>query len=557
MVPAAPVSRSNMTAYHRLNRVKSIRARLSLVFLFLFLLVIVLGLECLCSLSNVNDAAAQIRFRWLPSTRALGDLNNFTTDYPAAEAARLRAAAASEKADLERQMAKLDRGIGAAERAYRQISHSAAEENLFDSFATHWRTYRTRVAEGDRLSSGAMDPPSIRAHEAALKAAYEAASGALDTLTERNVASAREASERSDLAYTEARGRIAATILLAGILVAGGMLHVTRSISAPLVDLALRMHRLAASETSVEVRGTERQDEIGEMARAVVVFRNNAIDLARNRHALAEQATVLQEKLAEEQRLTELQRNFVSMASHEFRTPLSIIDGHAQRLIAMRDRLTAAELADRARKVRNAVHRMTQLIDTLIGSARLIDGVIDPNHDRTRVNLADLVRDACHLQRELTPDAAIVERIEARALGVCGDAGLLGQVLNNLLSNAVKYSPDDGLIVVSAARAVDQITVVVEDRGIGIPEAECRRVFQRYYRASNTSGIAGSGVGLYLVKTVVDLHRGSIELDSREGQGSRFTLRLPAWVERRVEPYSNAPSPPPARLPASSVPLIS
>src|SRR5208282_2275755 len=110
------------------------------------------------------------------------------------------------------------------------------------------------------------------------------------------------------------------------------------------------------------------------MARAVVVFRNNAIDLAQNRQALAQQAAMLQEKLAEEQRLTLLQRNFVSMASHEFRTPLAIIDGHAQRLNSMRGRLTAEELTERARKGRSAVRRMTQLIDNLIGTARLIDG---------------------------------------------------------------------------------------------------------------------------------------------------------------------------------------
>src|SRR3984885_8708567 len=171
------------------------------------------------------------------------------------------------------------------------------------------------------------------------------------------------------------------------------------------------MHRLAASETSVEVQGALRHDEIGEMARAVLVFRNNAVDLAQNRQALAQQATMLQEKLEEEQRLTLLQRNFVSMASHEFRTPLGIIDGHAQRFISMRDRLTADELTQRARKVRSTVSRMTQLIDNLIGSARLIDGRIDLNSHRAQVDLAALVREICHLQRESTPDADILDRL--------------------------------------------------------------------------------------------------------------------------------------------------
>src|ERR1700692_110951 len=106
-----------------MRRAHSIRARLSLVFLFLFLLVIVLGLESLGSLSYVNDASAQIRLRWLPSTRALGDLNNFTTDFPAAEAALLRADGLSEKAAIEGQMARLDRDVAAAQHVYREIQH--------------------------------------------------------------------------------------------------------------------------------------------------------------------------------------------------------------------------------------------------------------------------------------------------------------------------------------------------------------------------------------------------------------------------------------------------
>lgn len=495
------------------------------MFLFLFLLVIVLGLESLSSLSYVNEASAQIRDRWLPSTRALGDLNNFTTDFPAAEGTLLRARSASEKETIERQITDLDRGISAAQRAYRQIRHDAAEDELYTRFAESWSKYRSIVAES--LPSPAMEGGVTSLPEKSSKSAYDTASDALAMLTDRNVGSAREASERSDLVYSQARRRIALTILLAGLLVAGSMIHVRRSISAPLVDLAERMHRVAASETSVEVLGTQRHDEIGEMARAVVVFRNNAVDLARNRQALALQATMLQEKLAEEQRLTLLQRNFVSMASHEFRTPLAIIDGHAQRLISMRERLTADELAERARKVRSTVARMTQLIDNLIGSARLIDGGIDLYFHPAQVDLAALVRDISHLQRELTPNAQILERIEPEPLLVRGDASLLCQVFGNLLSNAVKYSPEGGLIQVITAREGAHTVVVIEDCGIGIPDKDRHRVFERYYRGSNTSGIVGSGVGLYLVKAIVELHEGSVVLESCEGEGSRFTVRLP------------------------------
>jgi signal transduction histidine kinase len=505
-----------------MNRAHSIKARLSLVFLFLFLLVIALGVESLHSLSEVNDASSQIRDRWLPSTRVLGVLNDLTTDYPPAEAALLRAEGDA-RDSIARQLDVLDQGIAAAQSAYRHIGHDPAEDELFRRFETQWTDYRGRVAQAQTLPRQG-GPAGL--WDSASKPAYDAASGILSALTERNLRSAREASERSDLAYRQARARIAVTILLAGLLVAGAMIHVTRSISAPLVDLAARMHRLAASETDIEVHGALRRDEIGEMARAVLVFRNNAIDLARNRHTLAEQASVLREKLAAEQRVTQLQRNFVSMASHEFRTPLAIIDGHAQRLISMRERLTADELAGRARKVRHAVRRMTELIDNLIGSARLIDGRIDLNYRPCPVELTLLLREVCQLQWELTPEAQIQEP-PASQLMVAGDAGLLRQAFANLVSNAVKYSPGGGLVRVTAFQDEESIAVQIEDDGIGVPEADRGRIFERYYRGSNTSGIAGSGVGLHLVATIVDLHRGAIALDSRDGDGSCFTVRLP------------------------------
>jgi signal transduction histidine kinase len=498
---------------------------LSLVFLLLFCLVIVLGLESLGSLSRVNDASAQIRDRWLPSTRALGDLNNLTTDYPAAESALLRADGGGARSAISRQIADLDRGIAAAQVAYRQIRHDAAEDDLFARFASAWNGYRRLVAS-DLSQPYDAAASAARIREKASRQAYDAASEILATLTDGNVRGAREASEQSDLAYRQARAGIVLTIALAGFLLAGAMIHITRSISAPLVVLAERMLRLAASETDIDVQGIGRRDEIGEMARAVEVFRNNAIDLARNRQVLAQQAEVLQEKLAAEQRVTQLQRNFVSMASHEFRTPLAIIDGHAQRLISMRDRLNADDLAERARKVRNAVRRMTELIDNLIGSARLIDGRIDLNFQPRPLDLASLLREVCLLQRELTPEAQIEEPAGPPLL-VHGDAGLLRQAFANLLSNAVKYSPRGGLIRVSARADIGKVAVQIEDHGIGIPEADRRRIFEHYYRGSNTAGIVGSGVGLYLVSSIVKLHGGDIVVETRDGAGSRFTVCLP------------------------------
>jgi two-component system, OmpR family, sensor kinase len=512
-----------------LRRAQSIRARLFVVFLLLFLLVMFLGLQSLDSLSYSNEVSGQVRIRWLPSTRALGDLNNFTTDFPAAVTALLRSRNESERGALSAQVASLDHRIAAAEYAYRQVHHDRTEDELYRSFEMQWSAYRNLVAQIESLPLGTGDDEATaRRLASSSRATYDLASQSLGSLTERNIASAREASERSELAYVQARRRVVLTIVFAGLFAAGAVLHVTRTVSAPLVDLAERMHRLAANETDIQVLGTERNDEIGEMARTVVVFRNNAIDLARNRHALARQASMLEEKLAEEQRLTLLQRNFVSMASHEFRTPLGVIDGHAQRLVTMRDRLTPADLVERAQKIRSAAQRMTQLIDNLIGSARLIDGRIDLYYHPTRVDLMAVLREACHLQRELTPNAQILEPAKPASLEIRGDSSLLLQLFGNLLANAVKYSPDGGLISLRAAWEAGQGVVSIEDQGIGIPERDRDRVFERYYRGSNAPGIAGTGVGLYLVARIVELHGGTISVSSQEGSGSIFTVRLPS-----------------------------
>jgi signal transduction histidine kinase len=197
----------------------------------------------------------------------------------------------------------------------------------------------------------------------------------------------------------------------------------------------------------------------------------------------------------------------------------------------MRDRSKLDELPERARKIRSMVRRMTQLIDNLIGSARLNDARIDFYFHPTPVDLTQLLVEACELQQELAPDARISRALPPRPVFVQSDAGLLSLLFSNLLSNAVKYSPDQALIKLEAVQDGEEISVAIEDHGIGIPEAERDRIFERYYRGSNTSGIIGSGVGLQLVKTIVELHNGNIALASREGEGSRFTIRLPVDME--------------------------
>jgi two-component system OmpR family sensor kinase len=220
------------------------------------------------------------------------------------------------------------------------------------------------------------------------------------------------------------------------------------------------------------------------------------------------------------------QRDVVSMASHELRSLLALIDANAQRMIAMQERLSAAELAERAQRIRGAVRSMTQLIDDLIGSAGSVDVHGDVHYHPREVDLTAVLSEICDLQRELTPHARIGGLVTAQPFTVQGDATLLRQVFGNILSNAVRYSQPPAVVDVSVTQESTAVVVRIEDRGIGIPEPERRLVFERYYRGSNTAGVVGSGVGLYVVKTLVDLHKGSVTAYGREGGGTRFEVRL-------------------------------
>jgi len=506
---------------------QSIRFHLAAVFLLFFALVVVLGAFSIWRLANFNLLSADVAEVWLPTTRSVGDLNNFTSDFRASEGSALLITDPNEVAATVKQMEELDREIANAERGFERIRHEAPESALYDQFKERWNAYRSIVNKMLVLSRENHRDEALQIYGSSSRKAYNGASDALGQLTDQAVTSAQAASNRLAVAYRHALWLILLAIIVAAILVVAALVHISRSISAPLLALARRMRGLAANETELDIPATQRRDEIGEMANATVVFRNNAIELMRSQRTLARQAALLEERLAHEQRVSLLQRNFVSMASHEFRTPMTVIDGHARRLDKIKETVTPAEIGERAGKIRSAVLRMTHLIDNLLNSSRLIDGRAGLYLHPAEMNMTVLLREVCQLHREMVPGSQIAERFAAEAVPMVGDAKLLFQVFSNILSNAIKYSPSGARIDVAMTGTASEVAVVISDRGIGIPARDLDRVFERYHRGGNVSGIVGTGVGLYLVKMVVDLHHGAVEVKSREGEGSSFTVRLP------------------------------
>jgi len=229
--------------------------------------------------------------------------------------------------------------------------------------------------------------------------------------------------------------------------------------------------------------------------------------------------------LAAEREMNHKQRSFVTVVSHEFRTPLAVIDGAAQRLARNADAHDPADVRERARRVRLAVGQMTALIERILSSDGFNEGRIEI--DRRPTAMLPLVEAACARQRGLSPDFEI-------DVALCGapdtldvDARLIDQVLSNLLSNAVKYSGDSRRVEVTGGVDGRWFQLTVRDHGVGIPPDEVGKLFARFFRASTAKGIPGTGIGLNLVKQIVELHGGAIRVQPCAPRGTAFIVRLP------------------------------
>ena len=220
------------------------------------------------------------------------------------------------------------------------------------------------------------------------------------------------------------------------------------------------------------------------------------------------------------------------MVSHEFRTPLAVIDGAAQRMIRRKNECTPDELVERAQKIRNAVVRMTELIDSALCASRMDAGKIEFSPQTGE--LAALVAEVSRRQGEISPDHHISVDVAGLRPAIHADPKLLEQVFSNLLSNAVKYSPDAPGSKSGGGPKAMRPWFPCATTESGIPAGEVPRLFERFFRASTSKGLPGTGIGLDLVKRLVEMHGGSVGVESAEGEGSTFTVRLPIDFRKRA-----------------------
>lgn len=230
--------------------------------------------------------------------------------------------------------------------------------------------------------------------------------------------------------------------------------------------------------------------------------------------------------LERERELSRLRADFMNMVTHEYRTPLGIIMSSVQILERYFERLSTAERAAHLAEIRAGARRLADLVEEVLFLGKADAGRI-PLERRPLDLTAVLQKQVADVSTALGADRIIHLQVDRAVRRVRLDLRLITHVVTNLVSNALKYSTLDKEVNVRARRVGDELMIEVEDRGIGIPAADQRKLFQVFQRASNVGAISGSGLGLAIVKRCVDLHGGSIALESEVGRGTRVAVRLP------------------------------
>ena len=272
-------------------------------------------------------------------------------------------------------------------------------------------------------------------------------------------------------------------------------------------------------------------------SRDVTEQRESEIELEKYRSHLEElvdlRTSELTIALEQEKKAAEQQRIFVSMISHEFRTPLTIIDGNAQIIQKRGDSLSPQMLEKRTGTIRQAVERLIRLIETVLSAHMLESGKMTVS--LAPCDLINIIRDVCDVHLDAKPPHEIKLDIRDSLPNMLLDEKVIRQMMMNLLSNAVKYSPPNPLIKVDVYLEINTVIIQVTDHGVGIPENELPKIFTRYFRASTSGGIPGSGLGLSFVKQFVELHDGKVKIQSGKETGTTVTIQLPVKSKQKIK----------------------
>ena len=279
-------------------------------------------------------------------------------------------------------------------------------------------------------------------------------------------------------------------------------------------------------------------DRTSELQHAVnrLLDTNHLLNESIEKHKTSEIALMhtqeeLEKSLEKEQELGILKTRFISMASHEFKTPLSSILSSAA-LIAKYE--GPGQEADRARhveKIKSSVNHLNNILTDFLSINRLEEGEFEPLV--SRFSLLTLLADLKSEMEDLLKKGQVLNCIESEwGIEVASDKNMLRNILYNLLSNAIKYSDENTTISCRVLQDAGNVTIEITDQGMGIPEDDQKYIGSRFFRASNAMNVKGTGLGLNIVNSYLNLLKGNLSFESKAGMGTTFRITIPTYYEK-------------------------
>ena len=223
--------------------------------------------------------------------------------------------------------------------------------------------------------------------------------------------------------------------------------------------------------------------------------------------------------------LNEIKSQFVSFASHEFRTPLSAILSSLSLIKTYGEKQDIEKQKNHIVKAESCVHNLTDLLDDFLSLGKIEEGVF--NTSLEKISIYKFISEICNDMLLTVKDGQKINYLHSGEETIHSDKKLLKNILYNLTSNAIKYSSNCSNIEINSERKKTSFTISVKDNGIGISDEDQASLFQRFFRAKNSEGIQGTGLGLNIVSKYVHLLNGEIKVSSQLNKGTEFTLTIP------------------------------
>lgn len=344
------------------------------------------------------------------------------------------------------------------------------------------------------------------------------------------------------LALTEARNEKESILetLIEGVIAVDGNLKVSyvNFVAAKMLNLSKKDLLSTHFPSSMEGKNTELlsackrllvacQKHKGVVTDSIEVEQGKKmhLDLIAAPKSDARGAIIVMQDNSSQHKVYEMGKDFVANASHELRTPITIIKGFAETLHDMKD-IPYEMLTGIVEKIVRNCERMENLIKNLLTLADIENLSISPHQS---CDLVTLIHNCLEMLRAVYPDTQIEFTTDLSELIATADVNILELAVMNLLTNAAKYSKKPAKIHVILSEDEDEACIVIQDQGIGIPATDVDRIFDRFYTVDKTHSrkLGGAGLGLSLVKTIIDKHHGKISVESTVGVGTKFTILIP------------------------------